>query len=245
MTNKSIPKNNKGKGHSQKIAKKIVSGNYVIIQDADLEYSPNDYEKIIEPFLNNNADVVYGSRFQGSSKKRIIYFKNKLLKGLWSLNAVTLSAQILTLPIVLYHFHQFPTLFLFTNIFAVPFSGFILYDALLLLVTYYIPYVGAFVGKTVGAGVALMNYVIGSVDALPFSVWPALQITTLQVIFLFVAIIGISKWLIQKSYHGMMIGLFGILLFTFLRSIDFLEKNNQTYLTHFWHWPLFKLEPFY
>lgn len=155
------------------------------------------------------------------------YFKNKLLKGLWSLNAVTLSAQILTLPIVLYHFHQFPTLFLFTNIFAVPFSGFILYDALLLLVTYYIPYVGAFVGKTVGAGVALMNYVIGSVDALPFSVWPALQITTLQVIFLFVAIIGISKWLIQKSYHGMMIGLFGILLFTFLRSIDFLEKNNQ------------------
>ena len=155
------------------------------------------------------------------------YFKNKLLKGLWSLNAVTLSAQILTLPIVLYHFHQFPTLFLFTNIFAVPFSGFILYNALLLLVTYYIPYVGAFVGKIVGACVALMNYVIGGIDALPFSVWSALQISILQVIFLFIAIIGISKWLLQKSYRGIMIGFFGILFFMLLRSIDFLEKNNQ------------------
>ena len=43
-----------------------------------LTFIINDYEKIIEPFLNNNADVVYGSRFQGSSKKRIIYFKNEI-----------------------------------------------------------------------------------------------------------------------------------------------------------------------
>jgi hypothetical protein len=44
-----------------------------------------------------------------------VYYKNKLLAGFWELNAITLSAQILTLPIVLYHFHQFPLLFLFTK----------------------------------------------------------------------------------------------------------------------------------
>jgi glycosyltransferase involved in cell wall biosynthesis len=71
-------KKNLGKGHAIKNAINFITGDVVIIQDADLEYSPNDYEKIIEPFLNNNADVVYGSRFQGSSKKRIIYFKNKV-----------------------------------------------------------------------------------------------------------------------------------------------------------------------
>lgn len=73
-----ISKKNEGKGQAIKKGINATTGDVIIIQDADLEYNPADYEKIIEPFILNNADVVYGSRFQGSSYKRIIYFKNKI-----------------------------------------------------------------------------------------------------------------------------------------------------------------------
>jgi competence protein ComEC len=158
---------------------------------------------------------------------RWFYSENKLLKGLWSLNAVTLSAQILTLPIVLYHFHQFPTMFLFTNIFAVPFSGLVLYAELLLLVTYFIPYVGAFVGKTVGWGVAIMNSFIEQVNTLPFSVWPSLQISIPQATILYFSILGFGWWLIEKNRKGVLVGLACFAGFIGLRSIDFIQRNQQ------------------
>jgi competence protein ComEC len=155
------------------------------------------------------------------------FIKNKLLKALWSLSAVTLSAQILTLPIVLYHFHQFPTLFLITNLFAVPFSGLVLYAELLLLVTYFIPYVGAFVGKLVGWGVVVMNTFIQQVDSLPFSVLTSLQISIPQALILYVAIIGFGIWLISKHKQSFVIGLASSTAFFALRSIDFANKNQQ------------------
>ena len=66
--------NNRGKGYSIRQGLKLASGDIVIIQDADLEYSPDDYKKLIGPILSDNADVVYGSRFIGGNEKRVIYF---------------------------------------------------------------------------------------------------------------------------------------------------------------------------
>ena len=59
---------NLGKGAAIKSAQKIVSGDIVIIQDADLEYSPNDYFELINPIISEKTMVVYGSRVLG--KKR-------------------------------------------------------------------------------------------------------------------------------------------------------------------------------
>ena len=67
---------NFGKGNAIKEAIKFVNGQIILIQDADLEYNPKDYNKMIAPFISNNADVVYGSRFISKDSRRVIYFAN-------------------------------------------------------------------------------------------------------------------------------------------------------------------------
>ena len=67
-------KKNLGKGAAIHTALSHISGDIVIIQDADLEYDPQDYNKLILPFFETNADVVYGSRFLGGGKYVRIHF---------------------------------------------------------------------------------------------------------------------------------------------------------------------------
>lgn len=69
---------NQGKGAAIKRAVDEMSGDIVIIQDADLEYNPDDYKKLIKPIVNGDADVVYGSRFRYSDMTRVLYFKHTL-----------------------------------------------------------------------------------------------------------------------------------------------------------------------
>ena len=65
---------NFGKGYSVRQGIKVASGDIILIQDADLEYDPLDYPKLIEPINKGYADVVYGSRFIGSDEKRVLFF---------------------------------------------------------------------------------------------------------------------------------------------------------------------------
>jgi glycosyltransferase involved in cell wall biosynthesis len=65
---------NKGKGAAIRTAQSKINQPIVIIQDADLEYDPKQYSKLIEPIRLNLADVVYGSRFQTGEMRRVLYF---------------------------------------------------------------------------------------------------------------------------------------------------------------------------
>ena len=76
---------NMGKGRALSHGFKKCTGDITIIQDADLEYDPNDYEKLISPFLKFDADVVYGSRFKSSHSNRVLFFWHSIANKLITL----------------------------------------------------------------------------------------------------------------------------------------------------------------
>jgi len=65
---------NQGKGAALSSGFAVITGDIGIVQDADLEYDPQEYPRIIQPIINNKADVVYGSRFLGSEPHRVLYY---------------------------------------------------------------------------------------------------------------------------------------------------------------------------
>ena len=143
--------------------------------------------------------------------------KNKLLLHIWQLNAVTLSAQIFTIPLILFYFRQFPNLLLFTNFFIVPLSGLVLYAELILLAVSPFTSMASVMGKVVGFLINQMNALIERTNRLPFAVTENLQVSIAQTVLMYIAIVAWLYWLVHKDRKGFWIGLCALLACIFLR----------------------------
>ncbi len=155
------------------------------------------------------------------------YMKNKWADKIWKLAAISLSAQILTFPVCIYYFHQFPNFFLLTNIIAVPLSGLILYAEIGLIAFSWIPFAGSVIGKIAGWLVWVMNQIVLWVNGIPFAVWDGIPSTVLSTWLLYAVVIGLSAWLINKN-HGMLRGTLTCLLaFVMVSAFANWQIKNQ------------------
>jgi competence protein ComEC len=160
----------------------------------------------------------------------LIYIQNKSLDFIWQLTAVTLSAQILTTPISIFHFHQFPNYFLLTNVIAVPLSSIILFGEVILCAVSFIPFIANMAGFILYKLIWLMNSFIEHMETMPSSLWNNLRTNILQTIFIYIAITAIASWLMKKEKKYLPIGLSALFGFVVLRSFSFWQSSQQKQL---------------
>lgn len=157
----------------------------------------------------------------------IFYVKNKLLNKLWQLIAVSTAAQLLTFPVCIYYFHQFPNLFLLTNIIAVPLSGIILYAEIALVAFSWIVYAGIYLGKLVAWLVWLMNKIILRINELSFSVWDKIPASVISTWLLYAVVLCFSTWLMRKTKKHFLAGIAFLFAFVLLNAFNSWQVQKQ------------------
>ena len=160
-----------------------------------------------------------------------IYFKYKWMQACWQLNAVTLSAQVLTLPLVVYHFHQFPNYFLFSNFIVVPLSSIILYGCLIILPFGSFAYFGKALSVATSWLISSMNWIIQKMNALPFATTNNLEINTAEVLLFFIIIVCFTLFIQTQKNKWCYSSLIALLAGCGLHSFMQIQAAGQTTLT--------------
>ncbi len=155
------------------------------------------------------------------------YIKNKWLDKTWQLISVSTAAQLLTFPVCIYYFHQFPNLFLISNLIAVPLSAIILYAEIAFIAFSWIPFVGTWLGKLVTGLVWVMNKIILWINDLPFAVWDKIPATVLSTWLLYATLITFCAWLLLKNKIYFRIALFTMLAFVMQGAYNNWQSNKQ------------------
>jgi competence protein ComEC len=155
------------------------------------------------------------------------YFPNKLIQFFWQLAAVSIAAQILTLPLSIYHFHQFPLLFLLANLVAVPLATLVLTGCILLCIASFIPFLAHYIGFVLTFMIRFMNLHIERLDKVSFAVWEDLLINTEQTILLYLCIAGAAIAIFHKYKRMWWLALGCVLIFIAIRSYTFIQSATQ------------------
>ncbi len=138
---------------------------------------------------------------------RIWLIDNKLGDHLWSLTATGIAAQLTTLPISVYFFHQFPTYFWLSGFIVVPGAVLILWTGIALFVLDFVPFLGEIVGYGLYWSIWLTNALLFLIQKLPASLVTGLFINIYAVILLFVTLIASAAAINTKRFQWILVGL--------------------------------------
>jgi competence protein ComEC len=155
------------------------------------------------------------------------FFKNKILDFFWQLSSVTIAAQVLTVPIIFYAFHQFPLVFLITNCIVVPLSSVILFAELFLLSVSFFEPIAHIAGTLTSHLLLWMNNFIELVNSFPYATYNGIQNSIVETILLYVFIVAIAFWLLHRAKAGLFVGLAAAFLFILIGSIGNLLLGKQ------------------
>ena len=155
------------------------------------------------------------------------YFKNKLLNETWKLASVSLAAQLFTLPICIYYFHQFPLLFLISNMIAIPLSTIALWGCIVIVALSPIPFAALYFGKLVWASIWLLNHSVLVINSIPFSLWDKISVSVTGTILLYFMFGSLVYWLIKKNKTAFKIAVASTFVFAAITAYKKWESLNQ------------------
>jgi competence protein ComEC len=153
----------------------------------------------------------------------LLYVKNKALRYIWEMCSITIAAQVLTFPICIYYFHQFPASFLFTNLICVPLSTVILFAEIGLVILSWIPPAADMIGNLTYVLTWLMNTIIVFFDKIPGSLIDRIYATPLSTWLLYLLVFCTCSLLLYKSRLQLKIGLLAASSF---RNGDYLRQDQ-------------------
>ena len=124
---------------------------------------------------------------------------NYLLDKIWSVVAVSIAAQIITFPLSLYYFHQFPNYFMITNVLVVPLSSLIIYTGISLLILSTVPFVSVCLAKILVALVWFLNHSIHFIEGMPFAVSKGVYLDIGQTVCIYLLMLSFFLFLFYKN----------------------------------------------
>ena len=189
-----------------------------------LMYNPN---LLLSVSFQLSYAAVLGIVFLYNRIYPLLYFKGSIANFFWKISALSLSVQITTFPITIYYFHQFPTVFLITNLIAIPTAIIVIVGSLLILLTSVLP------GIPVGLAFLLENWIyfynrfMTLLSNLTFTRIGDIYFKDYHVILLLCLVIFLTKLLETKRLIFMRYFTFSFLLLSGITFIDYIGKSNQ------------------
>jgi len=139
--------------------------------------------------------------------------KSIILLKIWEMSSITIAAQIITFPICIYYFHQFPNLFLLSNLIAVPLSTIILFAEIFLVLFYKFSFLVKLISTFIFYAIQLLNETIVQINKIPFSIWDNIYANGWSTVFLYGFVVFGIFWMLHHQKHFLKISLCCSLLF--------------------------------
>jgi competence protein ComEC len=152
--------------------------------------------------------------------RKLLYLRNKLAVYCWSMISITLSAQVLTTPFVLLHFHRFPLLFLFSNLVAVPLSSIILILEIILCLAHGAHFGGAAIGALVTALLKGMNSYVLTMNGIEFNRIEAIHISLPLMLLHVILVFFICSFLCKPSQSSLKLGLLFLMAVPIFKLVE-------------------------
>ncbi|MFL5773350.1 MAG: ComEC/Rec2 family competence protein [Flavisolibacter sp.] len=162
-----------------------------------------------------------------------LYLPNRILDGIWKTVAISLSAQVVTTPLTIFYFHQFPLLFILTNLVAVPLSGIILFAEIFLCMITWNAQLAQIAGHITTLLISLMNHYIERINNISFAVWNGFSVSVFEVMMMYILIASLSYWLIEKSRKALLLSLMVIISIGCIRSLSFIRAMEQQKIIYY------------
>ena len=131
-----------------------------------------------------------------------LHFDKKIPDYAWKLVSVSLAAQVFTIPLCLYYFHQMPLLFVIANLAAIPLCTLAIWSCILLISLSPFAPVAFYAGKIASTFLWLMNQSVLAINKIPFSLWNNISFNIYETLLLFIITIGLIRWFFTKKLSG-------------------------------------------